>query len=154
LFPPYRVAVLLFQCYETYVDHISRILHVPTLRALIKTFYLRLNQGNSASPGQAALLLAIFALASVFYHPFEHSEVVSQEQDALSLAKAMAKGALDALDYSRRTTSGTLEDIQAYILMSYVIFHLDGFAATGRFLAATAAAIAKDLGLHRLDVNP
>jgi hypothetical protein len=153
-FPPYKVAVLLFQCYETYIDHISRILHIPTVRALIKTVYLRLNQGKSGPPGQAALLLSIFALAAVFYQPSEHSEVASSDQDAVNLSKAMGKGALDALDYSRRSTSGSLEDIQAYILMSHVSFHLDGFSARGRLLSATAAAIARDLCLHRLDANP
>ncbi|KEF52400.1 uncharacterized protein A1O9_11641 [Exophiala aquamarina CBS 119918] len=151
-FPPYRVAVLLFQCYETYIDHISRILHIPTVRALMKAFYLRLTQGKSGPPGQAALLFSIFALAAVFYQPFEHSEVVSNEDDAINLAKVMGKGALDTLDYSRRSTSGTLEDIQAYILMSYVIFHLDGLSATGHLLSATAGVIAKGLCLHKLDV--
>lgn len=153
-FPPYKVAILLFQCYETYIDHISRILHIPTVRALVKSFYLRLNQGKSGLPGQAALLLSIFALAAVFSQPSEHSEVATSERDAVNLSKTMGKGALDVLDYSRRNTSGGLEDIQAYILMSHVTFHLDGLSARGRLLSATAAAIAKDLCLHKLDANP
>jgi hypothetical protein len=153
IFPPFNVAMQLFQCYETYVDHISRILHIPTVRALIKTVYLRLNQGKPSPPGQAALLLSIFALSAVFYQAFEQSEVAKSEEEAVHLAKSMAKGAFDVLDYARRSTSGTLEDIQAYILMSHVTFHFDGFSARGRLLFATAAAIAKDMCLHKLDAN-
>lgn len=152
-FPPYNVAVQLFQCYETYIDHISRVLHIPTVRALIRAVYLRLTLDKPGPPGQAALLLSIFALAAVFYQTFEHSEVATSEQEAMDLAKLMGKGALDVLDYSRRSTSGTMEDIQACILMSYVTFHLDGFSARGRLLSATAAAIAKDLCLHKLDAR-
>lgn len=143
----------LFHCYEIYVDHISRILHIPTVRALIKTAYLRLNQGKPVPPGQAALLLSIFALSTIFYQTSEQSEVATSEEEAMDLAKQMGKGALDVLDYARRSTSGTLEDIQAYILMSHVTFHFDGFSARGRLLSATAAAIATDLCLHKLDAN-
>ncbi|MCJ1386083.1 hypothetical protein MMC17_009208 [Xylographa soralifera] len=152
-FPDYRVAVLLFQSYESNVDHVCRILHIPTVRSLIKTFYLRLNQSEDILPGQAALLLSIFALAAFFYPSSKNSEVATNEQDSVHLSKVLSKGALDVLDYSRRSTSGTLEDIQACILMSFVTFHLDGFSARGRLLLVAAASIARDLRLHRLDAD-
>ena len=153
-FPEYEVAVLLFQSYESANDHFCRILHMPTIRSLMNTFYLRLNQTETVLPGQAALLLSIFALAAYFYQPSESSNVVTNEEDRVHLSKVLSKGALDVLDYSRRNTSGTLEDIQAHILMSLATFHLDGFSARGRILFATAASLARDLRLHRLDADP
>ena len=153
-FPEYKVAALLFQSFESSVDHLARIVHIPTVRSLVKTFYLRLTQGEFVSSGQAALLLSIFALAAFFYQPSNDSEVATSEQDAVHLSKILSKGALDVLDYSRRNTSGTLEDIQAYVFMSFVIFHMDGFSARGRLLSTTAALIARDLRLHQLDANP
>ncbi len=153
-FPVYRVAVLLFQSYESNVDHVCRILHIPIVRSLIKTFHLRLNQSEPNLPGQAALLLSIFALAAFFYPPSDNSEVAISEQNSVHLSKFLSKGALNVLDYSRRTSSGTLEGIQAYILMSFVTFHLDGFSARARLLSGVAASIAKDLRLHRLDADP
>ncbi|KAI1774854.1 hypothetical protein F4818DRAFT_441679 [Hypoxylon cercidicola] len=150
-FPVYRVAVLLFESYESRVNHMCRILHTPTVRSLIKTFYSRLSQREPVPLGQAALLLSLFALSAFFYHPFQGSEVATTEQEAVSLSKSLSKGALDVLDHSRRITSGALEDIQAYILMSFVTFHLDGFSARGRILSTAAASIARDLRLHRLD---
>ncbi|XXG98040.1 hypothetical protein Hte_004357 [Hypoxylon texense] len=150
-FPVHRVAVLLFESYESRVDHMCRILHTPTVRSLLKAFYVRLSQREPVPLGQTALLLSLFALSAFFYYPFEGSEVATTERDAVSLSQALSKGALDVLDHSRRNTSGTLEDIQAYILMSFVTFHLDGFSARGRILSTAAASIARDLRLHRLD---
>lgn len=104
-------------------------------------------------PGQAALVLSLFALAAYFYQPFAHSEVATTEKDAHHLCKLLSRGALDVLDYSRRNTSGTLEDVQAYILMSLVTYHLDGFSARGRLLSTTALSIARELRLHQLDAE-
>ncbi|TAQ84486.1 hypothetical protein B7494_g7197 [Chlorociboria aeruginascens] len=149
--PVYRIAVLLFQSYESYADHMYRIIHVPTVRAFMKTLYLRINQSESILPSQAALLLSIFAFAAFFYQPFGNSEVATTEQETIHLSKNLSKSALDVLDHSRRDASGTLEDIQAYIIMSLVTYHLDGYSARGRLLSTAAASIARDLRLHQLD---
>ncbi|KAK5556824.1 hypothetical protein LTR46_005336 [Exophiala xenobiotica] len=152
-FPKFRVAALLLQSYESTGDYIVRILHLPTVRSVIKSFYLRLSREESVPIGQAALLLSIFALAAFFYEPSESSQVATNPQDHLKLSKVFSKGALDVLDFSRRNTSGALEDIQAYIILTVVTFHLDGFSARGRLLLMSAATIARDLGLHRLDAK-
>ena len=150
-FPIYKAASLLFQNYESNVDHMCRILHIPTVRSQMKTSYLRLSQNESLEPGRAALLLSIFALSAFFYPPSENSDIATNEQESVSLSKALSICALDVLDYSRRNTSGTLEDIQAYILMAYITFHLDGFSARGRLLSSTAVAMVRELRLHCLD---
>ncbi len=153
MFPEFKVAALLLQSYESSVDYIVRILHLPTVRSVIKSFYLRLDHGETVPTGQAALLLSIFALAAFFYEPSESSKVATNPQDHLHLSKVFCKGALDVLDFSRRNTSGTLEDVQAYIIMTVVTFYLDGFSARGRLLMMSATTIARDLGLHRLDAE-
>ncbi|CAM1506034.1 Fc.00g056750.m01.CDS01 [Cosmosporella sp. VM-42] len=65
----------------------------------------------------------------------------------------LSRNALDALDYSRRNTSSTLEDVQAHIFMSFITYHVDGFSARGRILLTTAISIARELRLHRLDAE-
>ena len=151
--PIYRIATLLLQSFESTVDHLCRILHVPTVRSFMKSFYLRLNQNEAVSSDEAALLLSIFAIAAYFYQPFDNSEVATSRKDGVHLSKFLSKGALDVLDYSRRNTSGTLGDVQASIFMSFVTYHLDGFSARGRFLSTAAASIARELRLHRLDAE-
>jgi hypothetical protein len=152
-FPPFKIATLLFQSYQTHVDHMCRILHVPTVRALLKSFYIRLDQNGIVPLGQAALFLSIFASAATYYQPFGESEIATTEADVLSLVRSFSKAALNVLDHSRRTTSGTLEDVQANILMATVIYQLDGFSTRGRLLASTAALLARDLHLHKLDTD-
>lgn len=119
----------------------------------MRAVYSQITQNEPVVPGQAALLLSIFALAAYFYRPSVYSEVATSQQDVVHISKMFSREALDVLDYSRRATSGTLEDVQAYILMSFVTFHLDGFSARGRILSTTALSIARELRLHRLDAD-
>ncbi|KAI0974089.1 fungal-specific transcription factor domain-containing protein [Xylaria arbuscula] len=149
--PPYTTAVVLFDCFETNVDHMCRILSLPVVRSLMKSFYSQINQNKPVAPGQAALLLALFALSVFFYQPAGSAEVLEIENDRTNLAKYWSRGSLDVLEHSRRNTSGTLEDVQALILMTYVTYHLDGFSTRYRQLSAMAVSMARDLGLHRVD---
>lgn len=153
IFPDYKVAVSLFQSYESSVEPMCSILHIPTARSMMKSFYLTFMQGGAVLPGRAALILSILSLGAIFCQNCENSEVTTCDRDAVHLSKALSKGALDVLDYSRRNTSGSLEDIQAHLLMSFATFQLDGFSARGRILLMDAISIARDLGLHRLDAD-
>jgi hypothetical protein len=119
----------------------------------MKAVYLRIPRNEYVSPGQAALLLSIFAISAYFYQPHPDCEIAKTKEDAIHLSKTLSRRALDVLDYSRRNTSGTLEDAQAYILMAFVAYHLDGFSARGRMLSTAAVSIARELRLHRLDAD-
>lgn len=151
--PEYSVATLLLQSYESDVDHLCRILDIPTVRSMLNTCYQRIYQGDHVLSGQAALLLSIFSVAAYFYRPSNDSKVATTKQDAIHLSNVLSRNALDVLDYSRRNTSGTLEDVQASILMSFVTYHLQGYSARGRLLLTMAASIAIELRLHRVDAN-
>jgi len=148
--PHYVEAVELLRLYESNVDHFVRVLHVPSTKSLLERFYQQVNQGVQTRPCEAALLLSIFAIAAYFSRPSENT-LLSSNDDLLKLSIILSKGALDALDYSKRTTSGSIEDAQANILMGFVVYHLDGFSARGRSLSAAAMVIARDLRLHRVD---
>ncbi|KAI0875477.1 hypothetical protein GGS24DRAFT_489294 [Hypoxylon argillaceum] len=151
--PTYKTAVILFDCFEAEVDHMCRVLHLPAVRSLMKTFYIRINQNESILPSHAALLLSLFALSAFFYRPAGNAKVVTTDNVTTRLSRYWSRGALDVLEYSRRNTSGALEDIQGLILMSYVTYHLDGFSARYRYLLALAVSMARDLGLHRTDAD-
>lgn len=129
------------------------ILNFLTARSLIKSLYTRISQRQPVLSGQAALLLSIFALSAFFHHPIGNIEQVTSIDDATFLSKYWSRGALDVLEHSRRNTSGTLEDVQALIIMSYVTYHLDGFSTRYRHLFSLAISMARDLGLHRLDAD-
>jgi hypothetical protein len=149
--PPFSKAGLLLQIYETSLVPICPIVHIPTIRSLLRTTYLRLDDPALILPSNVAVLLSLFALGAFFSDPLPASEVATTEANSIALSKAFSRHALDLLDYSRRTSSGTLEDVQAYILMSLTLSHIDGFSARSRMLFSSALSMARDLRLHRLD---
>lgn len=149
--PEYREAVKLFESYEANVDDTCRILHVPSVRSLMRTFYLRMHGNLSFIPSQAALLLSIFALGSLYCWPSQLLEDSIRGRDKRFFSKIWTEGALDILDHCRRHATCTLEDVQAHVLMSIASFHIDGVSERKRLLMATAIAIAIDLRLHQTD---
>lgn len=90
-------------------------------------------------------------MSAYFSLPVNTYLFATDDQEALLLAKTWGKAALDVLDYSRRTTSGSFEDAQASILMSFILYHFDGLSARARQLTTNAISIGRDLRLHRLD---
>ncbi|KAL5382429.1 hypothetical protein DPSP01_006529 [Paraphaeosphaeria sporulosa] len=149
--PPFSTASVLLHTYETKISSICPIVHIPTVRSLLRTSYFRLNNSAIISPSSIAVLLAVFALGAFFGDTSSTSEVAATEADGIALSKAFSRHALDLLDQSRRTSSGTLEDVQAHILMSLALSHIDGFSARSRMLFSSALSLARDLRLHRLD---
>lgn len=150
-FPEYEEAVQLFCIYETDVDHCIQITHNPTIRTMMKCLYTGLAEGNDIELGEAALLLGIFSMCVFFSEPYPYYFLPRDDEGRLRLCKVWARAALDLLDQSRRTTSGSLEDVQALLVMSFMVFHLDGFSARGRSLFASAVNIGRDIRLHRVD---
>lgn len=152
--PEYPDAVQLLRSYEMNVDYFLRVLHIPTIRSLLGNFYQSVRAGIPVRPSETALLLSIFAIAAYFSHPTgtgSTNSLLPSNEDILRLSIILSKAALDVLDYSRRMTSGSIEDVQACIIMLFVLFHLDGPSARGRSLSAASIVIARDLRLHRTD---
>jgi hypothetical protein len=163
--PTYKVAMVLYQSYSSILDGMCRILHMPTLRALIESFYMRVaaqsqSQASAIPPGEAALVLSVLAV-SAFFTPqlgetatTTRTRVDSADTPAALLSKVLAKNTLRVLDESRRTTGGSIEDIQAYILMSYVDFHHNGSSAPkSRLHIGVAILLSRHLGLHLTDAD-
>lgn len=152
-FPSYGIASQLLRNYESSVNQMYPVLYIPEARSLIKKFYLQINQNESIKLGHAALLLSIFAISAFFYRTSPDSEVATTEKDAVYLSQILSTSALNVLDHSRRSTSGTLEDVQANILTVLLVQQLDGFSARARLLLSNAISAARDLRLHRLDAE-
>ncbi len=53
----------------------------------------------------------------------------------------------------RRSASATLSTVQAWILLMYVVYNVEGYSPKIRSMLFTALAMAKELGLHRTDAS-
>lgn len=154
MLPSYNAAVALLDNYLANISHVCRVVHVPTLRSHVHSLYVRLAHGDaSIQLDQAALCLSLFALSAYFYPPSKTSIIAGTEKDLVCLSKIWTSAALDVLDYSSRIASGTLLDVQALILLTFVTFHLDGFSPRTRLLHSRAVGVARELRLHRTDAK-
>ncbi|KAI8165916.1 hypothetical protein K4K49_010537 [Colletotrichum sp. SAR 10_70] len=81
------------------------IIHAPTTRAMIDTFYNTLSEGEDPSAAQAALILSIAATSAFFFN--ENSKAFStfaSSEDATQTALAWFRSALNILDQSQQIT--------------------------------------------------
>lgn len=101
-----------------------------------------------------ALLLSIFASTAYYWTSRSDCDgLFLTLQDANQVSLLWGKAALDVLEHSCRTTSGSIEDIQATIILSFLFFNLEGFSARSRSLMTTAPITARNLCLHKLDAQ-
>ncbi|KAJ0282118.1 hypothetical protein CBS470a_007961 [Colletotrichum nupharicola] len=95
------------------------IIHAPTTRAMIDTFYNTLSQGQDPSAAQAALILSIAATSAFFFN--ENSKAFStfaSSEDATQTALAWFRSALNILDQSQQITYGCLAEVQSRTILA------------------------------------
>lgn len=152
LLPDYADARDLFDNYVKYIRHYHHIIHIPTLRTKIfENFYQKISKQEPVDTDHAALLLSIFA--SVVYYLIKIDSKVDSgstihDQSAFLL---LYRYSLDLIDHSRRVLPGSLEVIQAAIIILFLDYNLEGFTLRSRSMLVQALTTAKELAMHRLD---
>ena len=152
MLPTYDHATRIFDDYVRSIDAAQHVIHTPTMRSLIDRLYGQLIDNQKVEPGQVALLLSILASVA-FYSIFDEdtAHLFPSQQVGGEAALQWTKYAMDCLEHSRRTTSGSLEAVQTHIILGFQLYHLEGFSPRVRLLQAHGIAVARDLGLHKTD---
>jgi hypothetical protein len=70
---------------------------------------------------------------------------------ANELSKRWMAASFEVLEYSRFTCSESLEDVQALIIVGFLVCNTVGITSQGRYLFSTAISVAWQLSLHRID---
>ncbi|EXJ59621.1 hypothetical protein A1O7_03767 [Cladophialophora yegresii CBS 114405] len=150
--PPKAEARVLFDHYFQYVDLLQHVIHVPTVQMSLQTIYASLESGLPVVPSEVVLLLAIFASAASLctYFPGETRTFLSSA-DAHQASLFWTNSALEVLEFTRRTAARRLADIQAGIVLGFLLFHNEGFSTRARCLFASGVAMARELSLHKID---
>lgn len=133
----------------TYLHH---VVHRPSVRALVNELYDDLHQNQPIKTGQVSLLLAILASTTSFWsvRDMDDSPFSSVEQ-ANEQSMSWAEAAFETLDYSRHTDCESIEDVQAMLILLFVVCNRVGIRAQARHLLFTAISVARELCLHRID---
>lgn len=138
--------------YLEYIDNLQHVIYESHIRTMIDDIYSKLNDAEQLVAGQLALLLAILASATAIYQYFPPDAPLElSNSDSSQASLVWTKAALDLLGTSQRTSEGRVEDIQATILLSFLLYHLEGFSARTRSLFASSMSMARELSLHKID---
>lgn len=150
--PRKEEASLLMDHYVINVDPLQHVVYAPHARSLMDSLYSRLEQGLPTIFSHMALVLSIFASsAALITGNVGNLQHLFRTSDPYQASTIWANAALEVLDLSRRTTSGSLEDVQTSIIMGFLLYHMEGFSPRCRFLFTGSVAISRDLCLHKLD---
>lgn len=153
--PPREEADLLLDYYVAYVNNLQHFLYVPAVRNIIDSLYTKLHHGVPVGRNHVALAVSIFASsAALCALPLgDFQQTLFQGSDPAQASILWINTALELLEQSRITTSGSFEDVQASIVLGFLMYHLEGWSARSRSLLTGAVAIARSLSLHKIDMH-
>ncbi|KAJ5721362.1 uncharacterized protein N7483_009296 [Penicillium malachiteum] len=140
--------------YLTDITYIHHVVHIPSVKSSVDDLYRGLSTGDPGSIklGHVALLLAILASTTFFWTELDmNSPLFSSVAEANEQAALWLKISLDVLEYSRRKALDSLEDVQAMIIVGFMVTNLVGVASQAWYVFSNAIAVARRLSLHRID---
>lgn len=144
------------QLIDKYLDDISfihQVTHARSVKRRADEVYSAIDSGQCPSIETIALLLAIFANSTNQWGTRDMSRCLfSSVSDAHSQALSWQKAGLDVLDHLQRDSHVSLEATQAMILLCYSVVNLEGVTIKFRNIFSRAVAMARELGLHCIDL--
>lgn len=141
---------------QDYIDHVYPLLpviHGATTRGLIMRFYDDLSRGEQLPHYVAALILTLSALSAYFWQPDVgfHGYFASAEE-AAEASLFWRDWAFDILaNATKETNSGTMESVQAWAVMTYMIHNVEGCSSRFRILHNRSLTAARELLFHLTD---
>ncbi|CAI6063349.1 unnamed protein product [Clonostachys chloroleuca] len=142
---------------KKYLNGLTVFLHVthgPSIQKLAAEVYDALEAGGSHVPtGYLLLLLAIFGNVILLWTACSEEEeaLFPHAGEASAQAASWIKVALEVLYSTQAHSAPSLEYAQGLTILSFTILNMDGVTPRGLSLLFQATAVARELGLHRLD---
>lgn len=150
--PQYAEAKILLEKFIKEIDHLHHVTYTPSLPSILDEFYGCLNQHGVVKPGNAILLLGIFAsCCQAWVRQDCENDILSTEAEANELVPMWIKAVEDVLDNAHRTTSMSIEGIQGVIITSFTVGNIEGISRRCRSLWNMSIQLGRELGLHCLD---
>ncbi|GAB1206509.1 hypothetical protein APSETT445_005199 [Aspergillus pseudonomiae] len=114
-------AMTLSQYFLDNVQYLHPVFQPHSLQHVIDAVYMHPNTAVQSKVADIALLLSILASASHLWRPQRSKCLVFlSAKEAASMSLIWSNAALDILEYSKRTTAASIEDLQATIVISYM----------------------------------
>ena len=134
------------------------VMHGPTVHSMILNLYSDLESG--AEPPRAAiaaLLTSLAAASDVFSctNSCDNGDLLSGDHEASTTTTSQwLQSTLSLLHECQISTAPVcLEEVQARVVLSYVLSNTEGTSPRYRYLHGTCVSLARELGLHVVDAN-
>jgi hypothetical protein len=138
--------------YLTDITFLHHVVHGPSVWSLVDELYENLATKSPVKLGQVSLLLAILAGTAFFWTERDmHRAVFPSVVKANDLSKRWMAASFEILEYSHFTCSESLEDVQALIIVAFLVANIVGLTSQARYLFSTAISVAWQLSLHLID---
>lgn len=152
--PEYHEAKILLDKFVRHLEYYHHVCHLPSLPTVLERVYNSLSQPDDLKAGDAILLLSIFASSTHAWTQQDCNEygLFCTPVEARSSSEQWIQGTEDLIDLARRTTRVSLEGIQGIVIAVFVPNNLEFFFRRSRYLLNTALMLARELGLHCIDL--
>lgn len=147
--PTHEVVIACLDLFETHLDGIQAVMHLPSVREMVEQTYVNHSAGLPLSSGAVALVLSICASMGAWELAWEY--LFPESQSATQVSAFVTQEALSALEHARVSSQTSIEAIQATILLTFQFCHFEGLSPHTRLLHSSAFTMARELGLHRID---
>lgn len=150
--PTKREAMNLCLYFLNHVQYLHPVFQPHSLQRVIDAVYMHPDTPTQSNVADITLLLSMLASASQLWKPQTNKYLVFfSAKEAASMSLIWSNAALDILAYSMRNSAASIEDLQATIIISYVIYNSQGFSPMFRSLHSNTIMMARDLSLHKTD---
>lgn len=150
---PRAAAVGLLQDYLDQIYPIHPIIHGPTTQELLGAFYDRLARQDRLEPYTVAFILALVAVGAYFWQPDnERQNYFASAKEAAQASFVWREWASDILvNAAQEPGTCTLEGVQAWALLCFLIQISEGACQRFRFLHNCTLTAARELSFHLVD---
>ena len=151
--PPKWEVFRSFQLYHDYVGQFQHIIYEPHFRNLTEEVYYQVtNVSTTTAPRGLALILSIVAIANIL-EPLQGSldTVIPILKDRLRICAVYIRSSMDCLEQHRRRMNHTLENVQAMLILQFLINHIESFSPRYRALLSESIVVSHSIGLHLID---
>ncbi|KAH6986511.1 hypothetical protein BKA56DRAFT_479753 [Ilyonectria sp. MPI-CAGE-AT-0026] len=151
--PPKCEVLRLFRVYFDFVGQFQHIIYEPHSYDRIEEVYHQVaHVSTTTAPRGLALILGVIAIATIL-EPLQGSidTVLPILKERLKICAVYIRSSMDCLEQHRRRMDHTLENVQAMLVLQFLINHIEAFSPRYRTLLTEAIAVSHRLGLHRID---
>ncbi|KAL6915813.1 hypothetical protein FSHL1_007263 [Fusarium sambucinum] len=144
---------MLIHKYTSVVTYMHHVVHNPSVYKLVDEVYDTLERDEEPHFCQVFLMLALCTNVTYGWTPTDNdmTPLFSDFSEANNQSFGWLKAAFDVFDTSQRRAEVGLEMAQGLIILSFVLFNVEGISSRARNCLFQAITICRELGVHRID---